>query len=214
MWYSCWKFKKSLEIRLLLYSVGKTARTSLPCSNALTPWHCLGLKSKLKILWKKWPALQMSTLFPVFSPTCSCRARDGMQGWVGEEPGDEVVQTCSSPSTIKVHVKEHYIIVWLKISQLVFHIPYWDANTRISGFHLTSSPPCWWTVNKRSLISSLCLSTSICSFHHCHLCPPRLLENHLFMTCKCKLSFSSFLPHLRTPKRANAHRLVPGLVVL
>ena len=53
MWYSCWKFKKSLEIRLLLYSVGKTARTSLPCSNALTPWHCLGLKSKLKILWKK-----------------------------------------------------------------------------------------------------------------------------------------------------------------
>lgn len=29
--------KKSLEIRLLLYSVGKTARTSLPCSNALTP---------------------------------------------------------------------------------------------------------------------------------------------------------------------------------
>ena len=71
-----------------------------------------------------------------------------------------------------------------------------------------------WTVNKRSLISSLCLSTSICSFHHCYLCPPRLLENHLFMTCKCKLSFPSFLPHLRTPKRANAHRLAPGLVVL
>ena len=50
----------------------------------------------------------------------------------------------------------------------------------IGGFHVTSSPPCWWTVNKRSLISSLCLSTSICSFHHCYLCLPRLLENHLF----------------------------------
>ena len=50
----------------------------------------------------------------------------------------------------------------------------------IGGFHVTSSPPCWWTVNKRSLISSLCLSTSICSFHHCYLCLPRLHGNHLF----------------------------------
>ena len=50
---------------------------------------------------------------------------------------------------------------------------------QIGGFHVTSSPPCWWTVNKRSLISSLCLSTSICSFHHCYLCLPRLHENHL-----------------------------------
>jgi len=50
----------------------------------------------------------------------------------------------------------------------------------IGGFHVTSSPPCWWTANKRSLISSFCLSTSICSFHHCYLCLPRLHENHLF----------------------------------
>ena len=42
--------------------------------------------------------------------------------------------------------------------------------SRIGGFHVTSLPPCWWTVNKRSLISSHCLSTSICSFHHCYLC--------------------------------------------
>ena len=49
----------------------------------------------------------------------------------------------------------------------------------IGGFNLTSSPPCWWTVNKRSLISSLCLSTSISSFHHRYLCLPRLHENHL-----------------------------------
>ena len=34
-------------------------------------------------------------------------------------------------------------------------------------------------VNKRSLISWLCLSTSICSFHHGYLCLPRLHENHL-----------------------------------
>ena len=46
-------------------------------------------------------------------------------------------------------------------------------------FHVSSSPPCWWTVNKRSLISSLCLSTNICSFHHRYLCLPRLHENHL-----------------------------------
>ena len=44
----------------------------------------------------------------------------------------------------------------------------------IGGFHVMSSPPCWWTVNKRSLISSLCLSTSLCSFHHCYLCLLRL----------------------------------------
>ena len=51
----------------------------------------------------------------------------------------------------------------------------------IGGFHVTSSPPYWWTVNKRLLISSFCLSTSICSFHHCYLCLPRLHENHLSM---------------------------------
>ena len=50
----------------------------------------------------------------------------------------------------------------------------------IGGFHVASSPPCWWTVNKRSLISSFCLSTRICSFHHCYLCLPRLHENHLY----------------------------------
>ena len=33
---------------------------------------------------------------------------------------------------------------------------------------------------QRSLISSFCLSTSICSFHHWYLCLPRLHENHLF----------------------------------
>ena len=55
------------------------------------------------------------------------------------------------------------------------HIPYHKG-----GFHVTSSPPCWWTVNKRLLISSFCLSTSICSFHHCYLCLPRLHENHLY----------------------------------
>ena len=49
----------------------------------------------------------------------------------------------------------------------------------IGGFHVTSSPPCWWTVNKRPLIGSFCLSTSICSLHLCYLCLPRLHENHL-----------------------------------
>ena len=49
----------------------------------------------------------------------------------------------------------------------------------IGGFHVTSSPPYWWTVNKRSLLSSLCLSTSICPFHHCYLCLLRLHEKHL-----------------------------------
>ena len=64
-----------------------------------------------------------------------------------------------------------------------------ESNLSIGGFHVTSSPPCWWTVNKRSLISSLCLSTSICSFHHCYLCLPRMLENHpqkYELTCCCR----------------------------
>ena len=51
----------------------------------------------------------------------------------------------------------------------------------IGGFRVTSSPPCWWTVNERLLISPFCLSTSICSFHHCYLCLPRLHENHLLV---------------------------------
>ena len=58
----------------------------------------------------------------------------------------------------------------------------------IGGFHITSSPPCWWTANKRSLISSFCLSTSICSFHHCYLCLPRFHENHLWQP-KCNSRF-------------------------
>ena len=53
-------------------------------------------------------------------------------------------------------------------------------------------------VNKRSLISWLCLSTSICSFHHGYLCLPRLHENHLlfflsFLYCNFALSFHGSL---------------------
>ena len=69
-----------------------------------------------------------------------------------------------------------------------------NLHAAMGGFHVTSSPPCWWTVNKRLLISSFCLSTSICSFHHCYLCLPRLHENHLFcdrLRRGYKLSFMS-----------------------
>ena len=70
------------------------------------------------------------------------------------------------------------------------------------GFHVTSSPPCWWTVNKRSLISSFCLSTSICSFHHCYLCLPRLHE----------LSPSN--PHPPPPPRGESHMKRAGMLVV
>ena len=63
----------------------------------------------------------------------------------------------------------------------------------IGGFYVTSSPRCWWMVNKRLLISSLCLSTSICSFHHCYLCLPRLHENHLFDNIFNRSFFRFFL---------------------
>ena len=71
----------------------------------------------------------------------------------------------------------------------------------IGSFHFTSSPPCWWTVNKRSLISWLCLSTSICSFHHGYLCLQRLHENHLlfflsFLYCDFALSFHGSLTEI------------------
>ena len=52
------------------------------------------------------------------------------------------------------------------------------SKLTIGGCYVT--PPSWWTVHKRWLISSLCLSTSICSVHHCYLCLPRLHENHPF----------------------------------
>ena len=69
----------------------------------------------------------------------------------------------------------------------------------VGGFHVTSSPACWWTVNKRSLISSFCLSTSICSFHRCYLCLPRLHEKHLWsmQIILCKFFFFSFKKNLR-----------------
>ena len=63
----------------------------------------------------------------------------------------------------------------------------------IGRFHVTSLLPCWWTVNKRSLISSLCLSTSICSFHYCYLCLPKLHENHLFDNIFNRSFFRFFL---------------------
>ena len=61
--------------------------------------------------------------------------------------------------------------------------------------------PCWWTVNKRSLISSFCLSTSICSFHHCYLCLPRLHENHLLG--KNGTNFPKQLLKLPTQRRSS-----------
>ena len=70
------------------------------------------------------------------------------------------------------------------------------------GFHVTSSLPCWWTVNKRSLISSLCLSTSICSFHHCYLCVTTslllILENAKNLGCSddCKRRKKRGWPYL------------------
>ena len=68
-----------------------------------------------------------------------------------------------------------------------------SAASFIVVFHVTSWPPCWWMVNKRSLISSLCLSASICSFHHCYLCLPRLHENHLYhSSSQTTLQWSKF----------------------
>ena len=54
----------------------------------------------------------------------------------------------------------HFFTAAIKVSCL--------SSSVIGGFHVMSSPPCWWTVNKRSLINSLCLSTSIWSFDHCY----------------------------------------------
>ena len=80
----------------------------------------------------------------------------------------------------------------------------------IGGFHVTSSPPCWWAVDKRSLSSSFCLSTSICSFHHCCLCLPRLHENHLyvrfFVTYTCVL-FRSIWPFCHKPTYTCAQKI-------
>ena len=63
-------------------------------------------------------------------------------------------------------------------------------------FHVTSSPPCWWTVNKRSLTSSFCLSTSIFSFHHCYLCFPRPQgvgrQHATFTSCQNAACFNEF----------------------
>ena len=67
-------------------------------------------------------------------------------------------------------------------SPSAFHTTLHLDQDTIGRFHVTSSPPCRWTVNKRSLSSSLCLSTSICSFHHCYLCLPRLHKNHLYIS--------------------------------
>ena len=94
----------------------------------------------------------------------------------------------------------------LKFTVFVANVHKNDTNlkplTKIGGFHVTSSPPCWWTVKKRSLISSLCLSTSICSFHHCYLCLPKLHENHLLCIIHlslCAKEMNILLWQLLTP---------------
>ena len=78
----------------------------------------------------------------------------------------------------------------------------------LGGFHVTSSPSCWWTVHKISLISSLCLSTSICSFHHCYLCLPRLHENHL-KEKKASVAFRIWWLSNNTEEKRNANTRTP-----
>ena len=57
-------------------------------------------------------------------------------------------------------------------------------------------------VNKRSLISWLCLSTSICSFHLCYLCLLRLHENHLY----CTVSSSFYVLMAQYQAKIHRHR--------
>jgi len=133
--------KKSLEIRLLLYSVGKTARTSLPCSNALTPWHCLGLKSKLKILWKKVAHFTEVNLVPsvlsyLFLQSKRWDAGIGRRGTWGRGCTDMFI-TIHHQSARKRTL--HHCMI--KISQLVFHISFWDANTRIYDMQVQTLLP-------------------------------------------------------------------------
>ena len=104
--------------------------------------------------------------------------------------------TCKS----KVLIYEWFYITVRKFSG--------EEVSDIGGFHVTSSPPCWWTVNKRSLISWLCLSTSICSFHHCYLCLPRLYENHLLLLTFFFFQYMSFWVSLVSKWKHFVFRLV------
>ena len=93
---------------------------------------------------------------------------------------------------------------WMKNSYPGLQVHYLNSSRQrkrlgqvlIGGFHVTSSPPCWWTVNERSFISSFCLSTSICSFHHCYLCLLRLDENHLSRNSKVFKIYTKYLSFL------------------
>ena len=92
-----------------------------------------------------------------------------------------IVRNTSPKHLLSSSGGDHFTKDWKKKrkEKRKVHLTSFILRRRINGFHVTSPPPCWWTVNKRSLISSLYLSTSICSFHHCYLCLPRLHENHL-----------------------------------
>ena len=63
--------------------------------------------------------------------------------YVAQHPGD---QDCGLLLSLAI------IIAYLCKGPLSHHV----YLTTIGRFNITSSPPCWWTVNKRSLISSLC----------------------------------------------------------
>ena len=90
---------------------------------------------------------------------------------------DVVYKKCKLLVYTSPNLLTRFCRVTLSNTKIHFGLSFRQRST--SGVRVTSSLPCWWTVNKRLLISSFCLSTSICSFHHCYLCLPRLHENHL-----------------------------------
>ena len=114
--------------------------------------------------------------------SCFCRAKQINVFWRDCVPTGSWEKNCYEASVNP----EFGSTVARRLNQSCFPDVLQSNQTTIGGFHVTSSLPRWWTVNKRSLISSLCLSTSICSFLHCYLCLPRLHETHLLSSARQK----------------------------
>ena len=68
--------------------------------------------------------------------------------------------------------------LWIRLYLAFSRIPL-HGLIRIGGFHVMSSPPCWWTETKDLSLAALVRPPVIVKLLHCYLCLQRLVANHL-----------------------------------
>ena len=115
----------------------------------------------------------------------TCNGKTKRTSWRGFL-GFEQLPTLSSSSGWLAH----FFLFWLVSSKSRLKKLSWKPSQSLPNLHNAHFNYWWFSryviaailvdENKRFLISSFCSSTSNCTLQHCHLCPLRLVANHLF----------------------------------